>query len=432
MRKRPPGASNLGANFDNVYACGPQPGSSFPSYGDSFQPQGGFQCTELANRFLFDLFGQGPVFDDSFNGENLDGDTFAATVNNAYPSDPLIANGTANQPYLAGDIVSFADKPGHDEGGHVAVVMGSTYTAGDSGNYTITILEENSPTGPNGSESLNVSNWSLSTPSTSWVTPLNFLALVSGVTPPPPARHAPDDVNGDGNSDLAILSGVNGGTTGSGNMEVHVALGPNFATRGDFVTPFAYGNTDTTMPFLADINGDGAADLCLLTGVNGGTTGSGDMEVHCALGPNFATRGDFVTPFTYGNTDTTMPFFADINGDGAADLCLLTGVNGGTTGSGDMEVHCALGPNFATRGDFVTPFTYGNTDTTMPFFADINGDGAADLCLLDGIDGGMTGSGDMEVHCALGPNFADPRRLCHSVHIREHRHHDALLRRHQR
>ena len=118
------------------------------------------------------------------------------------------------------------------------------------------------------------------------------------------------------------------------------------------------------MPFFADINGDGAADLCLLTGVNGGTTGSGDMEVHCALGPNFATRGDFVTPFTYGNTDTTMPFFADINGDGAADLCLLDGINGGMTGSGGMEVHCALGPNFATRGDFVTPFAYSSQETT--------------------------------------------------------------------
>ena len=51
------GAYNLGASFDNIYACGPQPGGGFPSYGDSFQPQGGFQCTELANRFLFDIYG---------------------------------------------------------------------------------------------------------------------------------------------------------------------------------------------------------------------------------------------------------------------------------------------------------------------------------------------------------------------------------------
>jgi len=41
----------------------------------------------------------------------------------------------------------------------------------------------------------------------------------------------------------------------------------------------------------------------------------------------------------------------------------MTGVNGGTTGSGRLEVHCALGGSFQGRVDQATPFGYINTQT---------------------------------------------------------------------
>lgn len=160
---------NLGASFDNVYACGPEPGYTFPSYGDVFQPQGGFQCTELANRFLWAHWGIEPVY-----GDNLTGADYAQTVEAANPSIPLIKNGTVNQPYEPGDIVSFTGNS-DDPAGHVAVVAASTEDA--SGNGTVTILEENSPTGPKGEETLQVSNWSLLSAPGSYVTPYEFLGL---------------------------------------------------------------------------------------------------------------------------------------------------------------------------------------------------------------------------------------------------------------
>jgi hypothetical protein len=58
----------------------------------------------------------------------------------------------------------------------------------------------------------------------------------------------------------------------------------------------------------------------------------------------------------------------DANGDGTSDLCLVTGVNGGTTGSGRLEVHCAYGGTFNTRGDFATPFGYASSTNTTLFF----------------------------------------------------------------
>jgi hypothetical protein len=122
-------------SFDDVYPCGPEPGNSFPSWGDAFQPQGGFQRTELANRFLFDAWGLSPVF-----GSSLDGANYAQTVHSDHPQVPLISNGTIGQPYLPGDIVSFSGNSLEPDG-HVAVVIASTEDA--SGNGTVTIMEEN-------------------------------------------------------------------------------------------------------------------------------------------------------------------------------------------------------------------------------------------------------------------------------------------------
>ena len=160
--------NNLGANFDNIYACGPIPGGSFPGYGDSFQPAGGFQCTELANRFFYDVWGRGPIF-----GSSLDGANYVDTAHNSNPSVPDVANGTAGQPYLPGDIVSFTD----GSFGHVAVVSASTYAAGDGGNYDVTIMEENAAS--SGQNTATVSQWSMGKPGGSNETPNDFLALAS-------------------------------------------------------------------------------------------------------------------------------------------------------------------------------------------------------------------------------------------------------------
>jgi CHAP domain len=161
-------------SFDDVYPCGPEPGSSFPPYGDAFQPSGGFQCTELANRFLFDVWNIAPVF-----GSSLDGSNFARTVHMDHPSVELVANGTPGEPYLPGDIVSFTGNSKEPDG-HVAAVTASTENA--SGNGTITIMEQNAAA--SGSETLTVSGWSLKPAPGSWVTPSDFLALATTTQTP--------------------------------------------------------------------------------------------------------------------------------------------------------------------------------------------------------------------------------------------------------
>ena len=168
-------------SLDNVYPCGPEPGSGAPGYGDAFEASPwGFQCTELANRFVFNAWGLQPIF-----GKSLDGAHYAQTLHAVYPSVALVANGTAGQPYLTGDIVSFKGTHTSTTDGHVAVVISSTYASGDNGNYSITIMEQNAPTqnpatATMGQENLTVKNWALQPAPGAWVTPYDFDALHSG------------------------------------------------------------------------------------------------------------------------------------------------------------------------------------------------------------------------------------------------------------
>lgn len=170
------------AEYDDVYACGPEPGNGTPGYGSPNQGSepnffesspNGFQCTELANRVLWDVWGIMPI-----SGESLDGKNFAATVasTRTMPSGasiPLVKNGTQNEPYLPGDIVSFTGDGGL---GHVAVVTSSNYTDA-TGDGTVTLLEENSPVDTGGVVQVSVKHWALQSPPESDVTPSYFDAF---------------------------------------------------------------------------------------------------------------------------------------------------------------------------------------------------------------------------------------------------------------
>ena len=184
-----PPTANLGANYDGVYACGPEPGIGSPGYGSPDQDApsmanffeyspNGFQCTELANRFLYDRYDLAPVSDSDAPSESLTGEDYAETVASKY-SIPLDADGTEGDPYLAGDIVSLTGDGGF---GHVAVVTKSTYSAADSssGDYRINLIEENAPLGPKGSETkLQVTNWKLAMPAGANVSAFDFDAFAS-------------------------------------------------------------------------------------------------------------------------------------------------------------------------------------------------------------------------------------------------------------
>jgi len=185
---------NLGAEFDNVYACGPLPPvTGTAGYGDQFEASPwGFQCTELANRFLWDRWGDSPVHDSAADGYNLVGANFVDTVYSVDHTVAPVKNGTPHEPYLPGDIVSFSG--GYEDQGHVAVVTGSTENGHGYG--VVTIMSENSPAAvaPGGTTQLVVSNWSLQQGAAD-VVAKDFLPFASRTPSPSPTTVPPVPAN---------------------------------------------------------------------------------------------------------------------------------------------------------------------------------------------------------------------------------------------
>ncbi|ABW26279.1 FG-GAP-like repeat-containing protein [Acaryochloris marina] len=191
------------------------------------------------------------------------------------------------------------------------------------------------------------------------------------------------DVNGDGRADIV----------GFGNSAVVVALGQ---ADGTFGTAFVADNVFTRLNGfssedqfprrLADVNGDGRADII----------GFGNSAVAVALGQ---ADGTFGTAFVADNVFTRLNGFssedqfprrlADVNGDGRADII----------GFGNSAVAVALGQ---ADGTFGAAFVADNVFTRLNGFssedqfprqlADVNGDGRADII----------GFGNSAVAVALG------------------------------
>ncbi|MGD0741898.1 MAG: CHAP domain-containing protein [Acidimicrobiales bacterium] len=134
----------------NLPICGPGPNNGgtwsmvdLPGpYGTErgyFDATEGFQCVELAKRFLAVVDGLAPVFG---NGQQV-----AANYHGAYANTRLYVNGSrgaVGHPPVEGDVISFSDAPGFDSWspGHVAVVSASSVDRA-TGDGTVTVSQEN-------------------------------------------------------------------------------------------------------------------------------------------------------------------------------------------------------------------------------------------------------------------------------------------------
>ncbi len=183
---------NVAANgsLDDIYACSPEPIHSSPPYGDAFQDGGGFQCTELANRFLWDLWDKPPIF-----GSSLTGGNFAQRVASTYHV-PLVKNDVSGQvqsnPLLPGDIISFQGDGGF---GHVAVVIRSGYftsSTAATGTYSVSIEEENAFGDTKGgiyfgTDIVNVADWKIEAPLNQTLSAkgIEFATIPAGLAPSP-------------------------------------------------------------------------------------------------------------------------------------------------------------------------------------------------------------------------------------------------------
>ncbi len=170
------------------------------------------------------------------------------------------------------------------------------------------------------------------------------------------------DVNGDGKPDLvvanlcAILANCSG-------LAVHGSVAALLGNGdGTFQTPVVYdaGGSLTESVRIADLNGDGKADIVVANEFNGG--------VGVLLGNG---NGTFQTVVVYPAGDAGQISIADVNQDGKPDLVVANGFLGVLLGNGD-----------GTFQPMVETPTVGRTAFWVAV-ADLNGDGRPDAAVVD-------------------------------------------------
>jgi hypothetical protein len=195
------------------------------------------------------------------------------------------------------------------------------------------------------------------------------------------------DIDGDGNIDL-FSGGGNGGSLGGDKYGFNLGyalMGNGDGTfRGAPLAPFIYTGTN-----LADLNGDKTLDGVQVSSNGMGSTSFASYLGDGKGNFTYASTLDVSTIQLNGHTYTVYGIdsfgVADVNGDGFADLVYVaSNFNGPSgpgifiaTGKGDGSFNA---PVFVPAPTFVAaPDTQGNTSISGLRLADMNHDGVLDL-----------------------------------------------------
>ena len=187
------------------------------------------------------------------------------------------------------------------------------------------------------------------------------------------------DLNGDGKPDLVVTTLTS---------TIGVLLGNGDGSFGPEV-PYPSGGFVSTAVAISDVNGDGRPDL-VVTNEEGQVFG-GLVDVLLGNGD-----GTFQPAVTYpsGGGDAWSIVVADVNGDGKADLIVANVCDISSCTHGAVTVLLGNG-----NGAFATAATYdsGGIQAFSVAVADVNGDGKLDIAVVNGQSdnvGVLVGNGD--------------------------------------
>jgi hypothetical protein len=175
------------------------------------------------------------------------------------------------------------------------------------------------------------------------------------------------DFNGDGKSDYCRLVGA--GNNINSHFACTLSTGVGFGnTVLSPVTDWGYPSGQA----FVDVTGDGRADFCRVVG----NTNFADSRLACTTGASSGVGPTIISPILDWGYDQGRTY-ADVNGDGRADYCRLTGI------AESQSFRCRLGG----AASFGADVGADNTDWGYAWgraFADANGDGKADFCRVVG------------------------------------------------
>ncbi|WP_017454496.1 FG-GAP-like repeat-containing protein, partial [Herbaspirillum rubrisubalbicans] len=196
------------------------------------------------------------------------------------------------------------------------------------------------------------------------------------------------DVNGDGKADLIHVFSDNGAIS----IDVYQSTGTSFQgkrweTRGGF---YSAANHNI---LIADMDGDGRPDIVDVFNDNN----LASIDVHLNNGSSF--QGSRWKTQIGGFSQDQKWYAADVNGDGRADLINVFAENGNLS----VDVHVNNGSGFDSSRWVNQNGWYGNDHPI--FVADINGDGLADIVHVFN-DQGFT---SIDAYLSTGTSFVGSR-----------------------
>ena len=186
-------------------------------------------------------------------------------------------------------------------------------------------------------------------------------------TGPNPRSVAAGDLNGDGNSDLAVANVGSNSVSVLLNTTGRAAATSNFSAKKDFAA-----GTNPVSVILGDLNSDGKLDLVVANNNSNSVSVLLNTTAPGAATPNFASSQDFDT----GDGPVSVAI-GDLNGDGKLDLVVANLVSTvsvflNNTAPGAANV------SFGARKDFVT----GDGPRSV-VVGDFNLDGKLDLAVVN-------------------------------------------------
>ncbi|WP_434381326.1 FG-GAP-like repeat-containing protein [Melittangium boletus] len=167
----------------------------------------------------------------------------------------------------------------------------------------------------------------------------------------------------------AIDRTQSGGNTPSDHYPVLATIRPAFFSAGSTLSPTPSGTSADTQLFFADVTGDGCADRISWNAAAGeGETWVALSRCDGGFAPAVKNEG------AVSVVSTTRFYFADVTGDGCADKVLWRP----TLGDGEVRIYPSRCDG--TFGERVSVTQAASkSESTRYFFADVTGDGCADL-----------------------------------------------------